>query len=278
MNKNVIEVSVRAVLPMNAGCALFLGNAQKCFIIHMHEQAGYNISATMRGAKSSRPLTHELMGRTLKAFGAKVERVVINDVQEHTFFARLIMSAQNQLHQKKLVELDARPSDAVVLALQDQASIYVAEQVWDTVQDMTAMLEEIKTSGLDPIQIHSKALGFADAAALASTIVGDDEDEDLDEDDFSDLDDEELDDDEAAEIDKLLSDLPGMDDDEEEADDDDEDDIDLFDELDDEDEVFDPENSGPLTEEDLIEIEEEEDDGDDLLDEDDTPPNGPSWR
>jgi uncharacterized protein len=268
MNKNVVEVSVRAVLPMKASCALFLGNAEKCFVIHMHEQAGQVISATMRGAKSARPLTHELMGRTLKAFGAKVERVVINDVQEHTFFARLILSAQNQLHQKKLVELDARPSDAVVLALQDQASIYVADQVWDTVEDMTALLEEIKNSGLSSAQLSTAALGLAASAALADTLTDDDEDDD--DEDFSDLGDDELDDDEAAEIDKLLSDIPDMDDDDEDDDDDDLA-IDLFDELDDDDEVFEGENEGFLSEQDLIDIEEEDDD-------DDLPSTGPSQR
>jgi hypothetical protein len=67
---------------------------------------------------------------------------VVNDAREGTFFARILLRMENELG-KKIVELDARPSDSIVLALQQKRSIYVARPVFDTVEDMTEILERV---------------------------------------------------------------------------------------------------------------------------------------
>ena len=72
----------------------------------------------------------------------KIERVVINDVDEGTFFARIILQMENELG-KKIIELDARPSDSIVLALQMDQPIQVSPKVLDNVEDMTEILERI---------------------------------------------------------------------------------------------------------------------------------------
>jgi hypothetical protein len=78
MNKTVIEVQVRAVLPTSGGCAIFLGNPDKVFIIYVDQSVGSAITMFMRGTVKERPLTHDLMGHLMTALGAKVERVIIN--------------------------------------------------------------------------------------------------------------------------------------------------------------------------------------------------------
>jgi len=109
MNKTVIEVQVRAVLPTSGGCAVFIGNNDKVFIIYVDQTVGSAITMFMRDISKERPLTHDLMAHLMTALGAKVERVIINDLKNATYYARAIIRAENELQQKKIIELDARP-------------------------------------------------------------------------------------------------------------------------------------------------------------------------
>lgn len=143
MSKNVVEVQVRALLPTNAGRAVFLGNDEKIFVIYVDENVGGAITMFMSNTPKERPLTHDLMCHLMAALGAKVERVIINDLKTSTYFARLIISAENELHQRKIIELDARPSDCIALAAAQKASIYVSQDVWDEVEDMSEVLKKM---------------------------------------------------------------------------------------------------------------------------------------
>ena len=143
MNKQVVEVKVRAVLPTTAGRAVFLGNDAKAFVIYVDENVGNAITMFMSDTPKERPLTHDLMGNLMTALGAKVERVIINDLKTATYFARLIVSAENELQAKKIIELDARPSDCIALAVSQQAPIYVSREVWDEVEDMSEILRKM---------------------------------------------------------------------------------------------------------------------------------------
>lgn len=158
MNKDVIEVQVRAVLPLEGSFAVFLGNESKVFVIYIDESVGTAISMFMRGVSKERPLTHDLVGHLLLAFGAKVERVVINNINGSVFHARLIISAENELHTtRKVIELDARPSDSIAMAVQQSAPIFVAKNVWDTVEDVSDTLAQIEKKGLEVQQAAEAA-------------------------------------------------------------------------------------------------------------------------
>jgi bifunctional DNase/RNase len=143
MSKNVVQVTVRAVVATSSGRAIFLGNEEKVFVIYVDESVGAAIAMFLNNTPKERPLTHDLVGHLLAAFGAKVERIIINDLKSQTFFARLIISAENELHQKKIIELDARPSDSIALATQQSAPIYVARDVFEEAEDMTDSLHGI---------------------------------------------------------------------------------------------------------------------------------------
>ena len=148
MNKTVIEVNVRAVLPTSGGCAVFLGNADKVFIIYVDQTVGSAITMFMRDMSKERPLTHDIMGHLMTALGAHVERVIINDLKNATYYARMIIRAENELQQKKIVELDGRPSDCIAMATQQKAPIYVSQEVWDEVDDMSDVLRKMEEDGL----------------------------------------------------------------------------------------------------------------------------------
>src|SRR3954466_279976 len=150
MNKTVVEVQVRAVLPTSGGCAVFLGNNDKVFIIYVDQTVGSAITMFMRDVSKERPLTHDLMGHLMTALGAKVERVIINDLKNATYYARMIIAAENELQQKKIIELDGRPSDCIAMATQQKAPMYVSQEVWDEVDDMSDVLRKMEEDGLKP--------------------------------------------------------------------------------------------------------------------------------
>lgn len=206
MNSDVIEAQVRAVLPLDGSFAVFLGNEEKTFVIYVDESVGTAISMFMRGINKERPLTHDLIATMLMAFGARVDRVIINEAHGSVFHARMILSAENELHARKVIELDARPSDSIALAVQQGAPLFVARKVWDSVDDMTETLVQIEKRGLE------------------QGVVVNDADDDTDSDDL-DLDDLDLDeialledddDDEAKGYDDGYSNIEDDDDDGEE--------------------------------------------------------------
>tara|TARA_B100000941_G_C28276976_1_gene434471 strand:- start:192 stop:635 length:444 start_codon:yes stop_codon:yes gene_type:complete len=142
MNIDSSEVTVRGVMPTSNGCAIFLGNKERTFVIYVDPAIGNAINMTINQVKKERPLTHDLIGLILKGLEASIERVLINDVDDGTFFARIILRMENELG-KKIIELDARPSDSIVLALQMKKPIFAAQKVLDNVEDMTEILERI---------------------------------------------------------------------------------------------------------------------------------------
>ena len=142
MNIDSSEVTVKGVMPTSNGCAIFLGNNDKTFVIYVDPAIGNAINMTINQVKKERPLTHDLIGLILKGLEASIERILINDVDEGTFFARIILRIENELG-KKIIELDARPSDSIVLALQMKKPIFVTNKVLENVEDMSEILERI---------------------------------------------------------------------------------------------------------------------------------------
>lgn len=142
MQNDVVPVTIKGVMPTANGCAVFLGNDDKTFVIYVDHPVGQAIQMTLSGVKKERPLTHDLIGHMLLGLGASLDHIVVNDERDGTFFARILLRMENELG-KKIVELDARPSDSIVLALQQKRSILVARQVFDTREDMTEILEKV---------------------------------------------------------------------------------------------------------------------------------------
>ena len=146
MDNQVVSVSVKGVMPTSSGCAVFLGNGAKTFVIYVDQGIGEAIQRAIDDVQADRPMTHDLMLSMLEGLGAEVERIVINHVDGGTFFARIILSMENELGHK-IIELDARPSDSIVMALASTKPIYVAKTVINSVDDMTEILAKIMEQG-----------------------------------------------------------------------------------------------------------------------------------
>ncbi len=82
------------------------------------------IDRRLKGQQLQRPMTHDLLGNVLEALGAELEKIVVNDLQEHTFYAKLVIR-----HRGELIEVDSRPSDAIALGVANQVPIYVEDHV-----------------------------------------------------------------------------------------------------------------------------------------------------
>ena len=144
MSKPVVEVKVRAVAATSGGFAVFLGNEDKVFVMFVDQKVGTAITMFMQDTPKERPLTHDLVANILRALGAKIERVIVNDLQCGIYYARLVLSAENESQQKKIIEIDARPSDCIAMATAQRAPIYVSLDVWDEVEDMTEALRNLQ--------------------------------------------------------------------------------------------------------------------------------------
>ena len=147
MSKPAVEVQVRAVIPTSGGCAVFLGNGEKVFVMHVDQSVGAAIAMFLCGAQKKRPLTHDLIAHVLHALGARIESVIVNDLKRGVYFAKLILSAENELHQRETIEIDARPSDCIALATQHRAPIYVSGELLEKVEDMAEVLRKIQEEG-----------------------------------------------------------------------------------------------------------------------------------
>ena len=86
----------------------------------------FAIDRRLKGIKPPRPMTHDLLSSVIENLGAKIEKIVINDLRNHTFYAKIHLSLNSQT-----VEIDSRPSDAIALGAATNTPIYVAEHVFE---------------------------------------------------------------------------------------------------------------------------------------------------
>ena len=84
------------------------------------------IAVKLRDVSVARPMTHDLMGEIIAAMGASLRHIVVTDLQDDTFYAKLTLDANGGS-----LEVDSRPSDAIALAVRTKVPIYVEEAVLD---------------------------------------------------------------------------------------------------------------------------------------------------
>lgn len=85
-----------------------------------------SIDRRVRGQGTPRPLTHDLLANAIEMLGGEIQDVYINELRDHTYFAKLRVR-----HEGELIEVDSRPSDAIAVAVTVDVPIYVSENVID---------------------------------------------------------------------------------------------------------------------------------------------------
>jgi len=86
----------------------------------------FAIDRRLKGIKPPRPMTHDLLASVIDNLGAKIERIVIDDLRNHTFYAKIHLNVDG-----RTVKVDSRPSDAIALCAATNAPIFVADHVFD---------------------------------------------------------------------------------------------------------------------------------------------------
>jgi uncharacterized protein len=112
------------------------------------------IAIPMQNVPVSRPLTHDLLGGVLGQLGAKLTQVVINELADETFYAKLIIDVDG-----RHVEVDSRPSDAIALAIRAKVPIFVDESVLDQAgMVLEPEAEETEGEGAEPGELDEGKL------------------------------------------------------------------------------------------------------------------------
>ncbi|MCS7216213.1 MAG: bifunctional nuclease family protein [Candidatus Bipolaricaulota bacterium] len=136
------EAEVRALLvdPATRSPVLLLKdrNSTKAMPIWIAEPEAMSIALELQGQRFPRPLPHDLMKELLAALGASLEQVVITQIKDGVFYAKLVIRDA----QGAVKELDSRPSDAIALALRTRSPIFIAEEVFEQAAIESPFAEE----------------------------------------------------------------------------------------------------------------------------------------
>ncbi len=126
----LVPVTFNKIMQSKSYTAIVLGNEQKKFAIYVEPRVGKTLQLFFTDEKPMRPLTHELCNEVFDNLSIKVMQVVIHDFQDTVFFARLFVEqAAGEIRQ--VLEIDARPSDCITLALMQNAPVFCNKEVFD---------------------------------------------------------------------------------------------------------------------------------------------------
>jgi len=124
----MVEMSVESVrinLATNQRVVILReAQSDRYLFIWIANPEAYSIAMELQGTTSPRPLTHDLLKSIILELGATLTHVIINDLSDDIFYARLVLDADG-----RHAEVDARPSDAIALAVRMKVPIYVADKV-----------------------------------------------------------------------------------------------------------------------------------------------------
>jgi uncharacterized protein len=126
----MVEMSVESVrinLATNQRVVILKdGQGDRYLFIWIATAEAYSIAMELQGTAAMRPLTHDLLKSVIAELGGKIVSVIVNDLSDDIFYARLVLDAEG-----RHVEVDSRPSDAIALAVRAKVPIYVTERVLD---------------------------------------------------------------------------------------------------------------------------------------------------
>lgn len=150
MPDDLMEVNIADVSITNVGFALFFkpvgSTSPKVVPIFIGPLETYSISSALDGITPPRPNTHDLMINIFKQMEARLLNVVINDIIGNIFYARIVIQ-----HEDRILEIDARPSDSVALAIRSGCPIFMHEKVYRDAAVIIGEEGEAAETGEKPI-------------------------------------------------------------------------------------------------------------------------------
>ena len=128
----LIQLSFDKIMQTRAYTVIVLAGKEKKFAIYADPSVGKMLQLFLTGVESRRPLTHEFFDLIFEAMDVRVKQVIINDVQDTVYYARLFLE-QDIGDICHIIEIDGRPSDCLTLALMNNAPIYCTREVLDKI-------------------------------------------------------------------------------------------------------------------------------------------------
>jgi len=132
MEYELVPIQFNKILQSQSYTVFILGTQAKQFAIYTSPHVGQNIQMHLADQIKPRPYTYDLINSIFKGLDINLLQVVITDVQDTIYFARLFIE-QTIDNQRKILEIDARPSDCLTLALENDIPIYCTKEVFDRV-------------------------------------------------------------------------------------------------------------------------------------------------
>lgn len=130
MFSELIPLTFDKIMQTRAYTVIVLSGAGKRFAIYVEPNIGRILQSYLTHTERPRPLTYDLLDSIFQGLSIQVKQVVINDLQDTTYFARLFLE-QNHDNLRHIVEIDARPSDCVTLALMNNVPVFCTREVFD---------------------------------------------------------------------------------------------------------------------------------------------------
>ncbi|MBX9922474.1 MAG: DUF151 domain-containing protein [Rhabdochlamydiaceae bacterium] len=132
MNSELIPITLHKILQSQTYTIVILGTLDKQFAIYMEPQVGKDIQTYLAQEKKKRPSSQELIQNILKGYHIQPLQIVIDDVQDTVYFAKLFLETLQET-QRTIVEIDARPSDCISLAILSNIPMYCRKEVLEKV-------------------------------------------------------------------------------------------------------------------------------------------------
>ncbi len=128
MTSELIPITFNKIMQSRSYTVIILGTDQKRFAIYTDPSVGRNIQTYLTEEHKPRPYTHDLINALFRGFEIKPLQIVINDIEDTIYFARIYLEQQNA-EQKTVVEIDARPSDCITLALLNNIPVFCRKEI-----------------------------------------------------------------------------------------------------------------------------------------------------
>lgn len=164
--KNLLQVKVHRLImdPSSMQPIVFLADPQeeRALLVWIGPCEANALNAEIEGTKSPRPLTHDLAGKIIEKLRGKIQRIIITHVRNGIYYATLVIEREGSA-----VEIDARPSDSIVMALKSKSPIFVSKGLF---AEMSVPLKEEK-GGEDPygLTIQELTSSLAQSFSYKST-------------------------------------------------------------------------------------------------------------
>jgi len=124
----LVPVSFHKILQSRAYTVIILLCEKKKFAIYTEPSVGKNLQAHLTQEHPPRPYTHDLMNNIFKGLGVKPIQIVISDIEDTIYFARLFLE-QLIGEKKQIIEIDARPSDCITLAIMNNIPVFCRSDI-----------------------------------------------------------------------------------------------------------------------------------------------------